>query len=165
MFLVQFILKINAGVRKKQTNHQKINTVLHRGNAKCDSQEAFARGTIYDTIDEKHTVSGVSLWLARQHAGRKKISRGLRIWRNREVRSPREIFFLRPACCWASHNETPLTVKNSSFLTGHRLAVQRKNKQRTSTWADIFCRFFEFALSLSLQTSERALTDIANERA
>ena len=33
MFLVQFFLKINAGARKKQTNHQKINTVLHRGNA------------------------------------------------------------------------------------------------------------------------------------
>ena len=39
-------LKINAGARKKQTNHQKINKVLHRGNAKCDGQEAFARGTI-----------------------------------------------------------------------------------------------------------------------
>ena len=56
MFLVQFFMKINAGVRKKQTNHQKINTVLHRGNAKCDGQEAFARGTIDDTIDEKQLI-------------------------------------------------------------------------------------------------------------
>ena len=39
MFLVQLFLKIIAGARKKQTNHQKINTVLHRGNAKCDGQE------------------------------------------------------------------------------------------------------------------------------
>ena len=57
MFLVQFFLKINARARKKQTNHQKINTLLHRGNAKCDGQEAFARGTIDDTIDEKQLIS------------------------------------------------------------------------------------------------------------
>ena len=42
---------------EKQTNHQKINTVLHRGNAKCDGLEAFARGTIDDTIDEKQLIS------------------------------------------------------------------------------------------------------------
>ena len=102
-FLVQFFWK---SVWKKQTNHQKINMVLDRGNAKCDSQEAFARGTIDDTIDEK------------------------------------QLIFNRPPSCSAA-----------------------KNKQRTSTWADLFCRFFEFALPLSLQTSERALTDIANERA
>ena len=66
--------------------------VLHRGNAKCDGQEAFARCTINDTIDKK---------------------------------------------------------KNSSFLRGHRLAVQRK-KERTSTCADLFCCFFEIALPLSL---------------
>ena len=42
---------------------------------------------------------------------------------------------------------TPL-MKNSSFLTGHFFALQRK-KQGTSTWADLFCRFFEFALPLS----------------
>ena len=105
MFLFQFFLKINAGARKT-TNHQKINTVLHRGNAKCDGQEAFARGTI----------------------------------------------------------ETPL-MKNSSFLTGHRLAVQRKNKQTK----DVHLRRSLLPLfrvcSPSLQTSERALTDIANERA
>ena len=35
------------------------------------------------------------------------------------------------------------------FLTGHRLAVQLKNKQRKATWADLFCRFFELALPLS----------------
>ena len=52
-----FFLKINAGARKKQTNHQKINTVLHRGNAKCDGQEAFARGTIDGTMDEKQLIS------------------------------------------------------------------------------------------------------------
>ena len=57
MFLVQLFLKINAGAWKKQTNHQKIIAVLHRGNAKCDSQEAFARGTIDDTIDEKQLIS------------------------------------------------------------------------------------------------------------
>ena len=57
MFLVQFFLKINAGARKKQTNHQKINNVLHRGNAKCDGQEAYARGTIDDIIDEKQLIS------------------------------------------------------------------------------------------------------------
>ena len=50
-------LKINAGPRKKQINHQKINTALHRGNVKCDGQEAFARGTINDTIDEKQLIS------------------------------------------------------------------------------------------------------------
>ena len=49
-------MRDRAGVRKKQTTHQKINTVLHRGNAKCDSQEAFARGTIDDTIDEKQLI-------------------------------------------------------------------------------------------------------------
>ena len=43
---------------------------------------------------------------------------------------------------------TPLT-KNSLFLTGHRLAVRRKNKQRKASWADLFCRFFELALPLS----------------
>ena len=60
MFLVQLFLKINAGARNKQTNHQKINTVLHRGNAKCDGQEAFARGTtalIDETIDDKQLIS------------------------------------------------------------------------------------------------------------
>ena len=56
-FSSNFFLKINAGARKKQTNHQKINTVLHRGNAKCDGQEAFARGTIDGTIDEKQLIS------------------------------------------------------------------------------------------------------------
>ena len=93
MFLVQFFLKINAGARKKQINLQKINTLLHRGNAKCDGQEAFARGTINDTIDEKQLVSN------------------------------------RPPSCSAA-----------------------KKKQWTSTWADLSCRFFEIALSFSLQT-------------
>ena len=46
-----------CGRAEKQTNHQKINTVLHRGHAKCDGQEAFARGTIDDTIDEKQLIS------------------------------------------------------------------------------------------------------------
>ena len=50
-------LKINAGARKKQTNHQKINTVLHSRNAKCDGLETFVRGTIDDTIDEKQLIS------------------------------------------------------------------------------------------------------------
>ena len=50
-----FFFKTNAGVRKKQTNHQKINTVLHRGNTKRDGQEAFAGGTD-DTIDEKQLI-------------------------------------------------------------------------------------------------------------
>ena len=62
---------------------------------------------------------------------------------------------------------TPLT-KNSLFLTGHRLAVQLKNKQRKATCRQaeqISSAAFSSWLSLSLQTSERALTDIANERA
>ena len=42
--------------KNKQTTKKKKNTVLHRGNAKCDSQEAFARGTIDDTIDEKQLI-------------------------------------------------------------------------------------------------------------
>ena len=46
-----------GSAEKKQTNHQKINTVLHRGNAKCDGQEAFARGTLDGTIDEKQLIS------------------------------------------------------------------------------------------------------------
>ena len=55
-FSSNFFRKSTRECGKKQTNHQKINTVLHRGNAKCDSQEAFARGTIDDTIDEKQLI-------------------------------------------------------------------------------------------------------------
>ena len=55
-------------------------------------------------------------------------------------------------------------MKNSPFLTGHRLAVQRKtNKGRPLE--QISSAAFSSLLSLALQTSERALTDIANERA
>ena len=57
---------------------------------------------------------------------------------------------------------TPL-MKNSSFLIGQRLVVQRKtNKGRPLE--QISSAAFSSLLSLSPQTSERALTNIANER-
>ena len=83
---IVFENQCGSAEKNKQTT-KKINTVLHRGNAKCDSQEAFARGTIDDTIDEKQLISN------------------------------------RP-----------------------RSRSAAKNKKRMSIWADIFCRFFEFAL-------------------
>ena len=99
------VFENQCGSAEKQTNRQKINTVLHRGNAKCDSQEAFARGTIDDTIDEKQLISN------------------------------------RP-----------------------RSRSAAKNK-KGCPFEQIFSAAFLSLLFLSLQTSERALTNIANERA
>ena len=104
--LIVFENQINAGAWKKQTNNQKINTALDRGNAKCDGQEAFAIGIINDTIDEKQSIS------------------------NRP-----------PSCSAAKKNNKGRPLEQISSAT------------------------FSSLLSLSLQTSERALTDIANERA
>ena len=56
-------------------------------------------------------------------------------------------------------------MKNNSFLTGHRLAVQRK----TTTTKDVhLISFAAFSRLLSLSPdrgSERGLTDMANEHA
>ena len=58
---------------------------------------------------------------------------------------------------------TPL-AKNSLFLTGHRLAVQLKNNLEEGHLSRSLLPLFRVG-SPSLQTSERALTDKANERA
>ena len=55
--------------------------------------------------------------------------------------------------------------KNSSFITGHCLAAQRKKQNKGRPLEQISSAAFSSLLSLSLQTSERALSDIANGRA
>ena len=76
---------------------------------KCDSQEAFARGTIDDTIDEK------------------------------------QLNFNRPPSCSAAKKQTKDVHLSRSLLA--------------AAFSSLLC------LYLSLQTNERTLTDIANERA
>ena len=98
-----------GSAEKKQTNHQKINTVLHRGDAKCDGQEVFAIGIINNTIDEKQPISN------------------------------------RPPSWSAAKKQTKDVHLSRSLLP-------------------LFVASLLY-MSLSLQTSERALTDIANERA
>ena len=95
----------SAEKTNKPPKNKHSRALLHRGNAKCDSQEAFARGTIDDTIDEKQLISN------------------------------------RP-----------------------RSRSAAKNK-KGCPFEQIFSAAFSSLLFLSLQTSERALTDIANKRA
>ena len=124
-----------------------------RRKIKCGKQQKTTSTSMWQDVNTCampnilyiYTVSGVSLWLARQpeRGPQKKNSYGLRIKRNREVYFSRSaarvnFFFLRPACCRASHNETPLIVYlHKLSLRGHRYSCSCRFSWKTKRRAPI----------------------------